>query len=279
MTTELNLLSRVSYRGQEVTGPRLRGLLALLAGDLRSGCGTARLVEGLWPDEQPENPTKALQILVSRVRAQLGSEVIARTPTGYRLALDEEEVDAAAVLVHAAVSAQRSRAGDHAAALTWAESGLALWESPPVDDGSLDDPVETLRAERVSTYRSLVRVRLLALSRLGRHSEAVDALTELVLERPHDEEILLELLRCEAATAGPSAALARYETYRRALRDDLGADPGSAVKAFHQQLLQGEEPVDRHGVIHEPNPLLGRAADIAAVTALLRTSRVASIVG
>ena len=31
--------------------PRLRALLALLAGDLRTGCGTERLVAGLWPDE------------------------------------------------------------------------------------------------------------------------------------------------------------------------------------------------------------------------------------
>jgi hypothetical protein len=82
VTTELTLLSGVAYRDQEITGPRLRGLLALLAGDLRTGCSTARLVEGLWQGEQPENPTKALQVLVSRARAQLGSDVIASTATG-----------------------------------------------------------------------------------------------------------------------------------------------------------------------------------------------------
>jgi hypothetical protein len=59
VTVELTLLSGVAYRGQEVSGPRDRGLLALLAGDLRRGFGTARLVEGLWPDEQPEHPAKA----------------------------------------------------------------------------------------------------------------------------------------------------------------------------------------------------------------------------
>jgi hypothetical protein len=45
VTTDLTLLSRVAYREQEVTGPRLQGLIALLAGDLRSGCSTARLVD------------------------------------------------------------------------------------------------------------------------------------------------------------------------------------------------------------------------------------------
>jgi predicted ATPase/DNA-binding SARP family transcriptional activator len=275
----MTLLSRVAYRDREITSPRLRGLLALLAGDLRTGCSTARLVEGLWPDEQPENPAKALQVLVSRARAQLGSDVIASTPTGYRLALNEERVDTSAVLLSASASARCSRAGDHAAALAHAEAGLALWEGAAGGDAVFDDPVSALRGERASTYRSLVRARALALSRLGRHAEATEALADLVGERPRDEELLLELLRSEAATVGPSAALARYEAYRRSLRDELGTDPGPALQAVHQELLRGTSPMVRHGVAHEPNPLLGRDDDIAVVANLLRTSRVTSIVG
>ncbi|MEV0082198.1 BTAD domain-containing putative transcriptional regulator [Saccharopolyspora sp. NPDC050642] len=278
MIVELTLLSRVSFRGREITGPRLRGLLALLASDLRTGCSTARLLDGLWPEEQPENPAKALQVLVSRARTQLGSEVIARTPTGYRLAIDEDQVDASAVRLCAAASARHSRSGDHAAALAHAEAGLAFWDESPSDDVQ-DDPVSALRAERASVHRSLARTRALALSRLGRHAESVEPLAELFRARPRDEEILLELLRCEAATAGPPAALSRYESYRRSLRDELGSDPGPALQELHRQLLRGQAPVVRRGVRHEPNLLLGRADDIAAVESLLRSSRVASIVG
>jgi DNA-binding SARP family transcriptional activator len=39
------------------------------------------LVAALWPDEQPKHPTKALQVLVSRARARLGSDVIVSTVT------------------------------------------------------------------------------------------------------------------------------------------------------------------------------------------------------
>jgi predicted ATPase/DNA-binding SARP family transcriptional activator len=279
VTIDLVLLSDVSYRGRHVAGRRLRGLLALLAGDLRTGCSTARLVDRLWPEEQPENPTKALQVLVWRARAQLGPAVIASTPTGYRLELGEDQVDSSAVLLRAAASARQSRAGDHAAALAQAEAGLALWAGVPDRDSDPDDPVSALRAERAATYWSLVRSRALALSRLGRFAEALEPLAELAQDLPRDEEILLELLRCEAATAGPSAALARYETYRRSLRDELGTDPGAALQSLHRQLLAGDTPEVRRGVPHDPNPLLGRADDIAAVTALLRTSRVTSIVG
>ena len=156
MTVELVLLPRVSYCGQEITGARLPGLLALLAADLRAGSGTARLVEGLWPDAQPKNPTKALQILVSRLRTQLGANVITSTPNGYRLSLSEEQVDASAVLLRAAASARHSRAGDQAAALAQAEAGIALWDGV-VDPGTGFDPLSDLRAARASAYRSLRR--------------------------------------------------------------------------------------------------------------------------
>ena len=279
MTAELTLLSRVSYRGEEITGARLRGLLALLADDLLSGCGISRLVEGLWPDERPENPPKALQILVSRVRARLGSDIVARTATGYRLSLREDQVDAAAVLAFASESARCAAAGDHAAALAHAEAGLVLWDGVADEAAVLDDPLAALRARRVPAYRSLVRARALALSRLGHPAEAVEPLADVAGERPRDEEVLLELLRCESATAGPSAALTRYDAYRRSLRDELGSEPGDALQALYLQLLQSQAPRVRRGVPEEPNQLLGRADDIAAVANLLRSSRVTSIVG
>ena len=279
MTIELALLPRVSYRDQEIMGARLRNLLALLAGDLRAGCSAARLMDGLWPDVQPEHPTKALQVLVSRARSTLGSGLIASTPAGYRLTLDEEQVDASAVLLRTAASARHARAGDHAAALAEAEAGLALWDGTASADTPLADPLSALRAERAATHRSLTRARALALSRVGRCAEALEPLADVARDRPLDEEVLLELLQCEAATAGPSTALARYEAYRESLRDELGSDPGAPLQAVHRQLLQATAPASRHGVAHEPNPLIGREEDTAAVTALLRTSRVTSIVG
>ncbi|MFE7131053.1 ATP-binding protein [Streptomyces sp. NPDC057638] len=322
MTIELAVLTTVSYQGRDITAPRLRSLIALLARDLRTGCGTARLIEELWPDERPGNPAKALQILVSRARARLGADTLVSTPTGYRLALGAERVDAAAVLLHSTASAEKSRAGDHAGSVAEAEAGLELWgraehsgaEAPGAehpedrdpggrvpgawdsgvwDLGSWDpggqdplpagpgpaDPLAALRAARAPVRRALLRARALGLARGGRRAEALAPLTGLARALPRDEELLLELLRCQAATTGRAAALETYERYRAALRDGLGTDPGTALRALHQELLRGEAPKVRRGVPYEPNPLLGRDADVAAVIALLRTSRVTSIVG
>ncbi|HEY0530424.1 MAG TPA: BTAD domain-containing putative transcriptional regulator [Actinoplanes sp.] len=272
MTVELTLLSRVGWRGEEITGSRLHGLLALLADDLRAGCSAGRLIEELWPDETPEHPAKALQTLVSRARARLGAGVIENTPTGYRLALDPERVDSSAVLLRAKEAERSAAAGDHAAALAAAEQGLAAFGGEGGREGPGAGP---LSAAREPAYRALTRVRALSLARLGRAAEAVEPLTALAAEDPRDEETLLELLRCEA----PAAALARYDTCRRALRDELGIDPGPALQALHRELLLNDAPLVRQGLRHEPNELLGRDGDLGAVTALLRTSKVVSIVG
>ncbi|GAA4603111.1 BTAD domain-containing putative transcriptional regulator [Actinoplanes octamycinicus] len=268
---ELTLLTRVCHRGVEIGGSRLGDLLALLAGE-PAGCGAARLIAELWPAEQPEHPAKALQTLVARARARLGAESIVSTPTGYRLALGPERVDASAVLLRAAASERHARAGEHAAALAEAEAGLALFGGE-----AADGPLGELRAAREATRRELVRARALALARLGRPDAG--AIEEVLADRPRDEEVLLELLRGEAATQGPAAALARYDAYRRALRDELGADPGPALRAVHRELLLSDAPMVRQGLRHEPNELLGRDADVAAVGALLRTRRVVSVVG
>ncbi|WP_412543891.1 BTAD domain-containing putative transcriptional regulator [Longispora sp. K20-0274] len=276
MSVELRLLSGVVLRGQEITAPRLHGLLALLATDLRAGASAARLIEGLWPEDLPDNPGKALQVLVSRARSRFGADLITSTPSGYRLALRPEQVDAAALEACAAAAERHARAGDHAAALDRASAGLALWDGK-VEEAS--DPVSALRLARRPAFRTLVAVRAVTLARLGRYAEALGPLTEVAAEQPRDEDVLAELLRAEAATVGPSAALARYDAYRRGLRDELGTDPGPALRAVHGQLLRAAEPVVRRGVLHDPNPLLGREEDIAAVTGLLRTARVVSVIG
>ncbi|GAA0229053.1 BTAD domain-containing putative transcriptional regulator [Cryptosporangium japonicum] len=277
MTVQLALLARVAYRGVDVVGPRVQRLLALLAGELRAGQSSDRLIDELWPDERPEHPTKALQALVFRARAALGPDLIVSTPRGYRLALADEDVDTSAVLLRASEAAAAARRGAHPVALESAEAGLALFGADT--PAAATDPLGELRADRAGTRAALHRARALALARLERWADAIGPLTELAADAPRDEELLVELLRAEAATQGPAAALARYDTYRRALRDELGADPGPQLQAAHAELLRPKARAEHHGIPFDPNPLLGRDADLAAVTALIRTSRVTSIIG
>jgi predicted ATPase/DNA-binding winged helix-turn-helix (wHTH) protein len=75
----------------EITGFRLRALLALLAvapGQVRRA---EYLADQLWNGEPPS--ANALQALISRLRRVVGAESVASRPTGYLLDVDPELVD------------------------------------------------------------------------------------------------------------------------------------------------------------------------------------------
>ncbi|HWG25440.1 ATP-binding protein [Actinospica sp.] len=75
----------------EITGSRLRALLALLAvapGEVRRA---EYLADQLWNGEPPS--ANALQALVSRLRRVVGAESVASRPTGYVLDLNPADVD------------------------------------------------------------------------------------------------------------------------------------------------------------------------------------------
>ncbi|WGX94445.1 AAA family ATPase [Nocardioides sp. L-11A] len=243
----LRLADEVTWDGTAVPGERTRVLLTALADARGKAVGEERLIEEIWGDEPPANPTKALQVVVSRARSATAPDVVERAGHGYRLALDTADVDVWAH-DHAVEAARRA-----AAAGTWSEAVAQL--------DHLDG--EPALAGRI-------------LSALGRHDDALPLLeaggTAL------DDACLAALLRSEAAVRGVPAALARYAAHRAGLADRLGVDPAPELQALHQELLLRDRPV-RSGLSHYASSLVGRDADLIRLRALVRTHRVVSIVG
>ena len=92
-TPRLAVLDGVTWDGEPVPGERTHALLRGLAAAGSRGLSETALVEEIWGDDVPANPTKALQVVVSRARAATAAEAIERTARGYRLALATEDVD------------------------------------------------------------------------------------------------------------------------------------------------------------------------------------------
>ena len=277
MTIALSLLDDVRWRGRTVVGDRPRALLAALAARGCRPVPAEDLIELVWGDEAPLNGMKSLQVLVSRARTACGAEVIVRDGAGYRLGAVPDEVDSArlAALVRAATSALDQ---DAASAAALAAEALELAVGlPAVRDGEAGPLAEVRRVAAADADAArLVLAR--ASSRTGAHADAFPALAAAHAERPHDEPLLADLLRSEAAVSGPSVALERFERYRRELRERLGADPGELLQRTHRGLLALDRPV-RRGVRYDATTLIGRDADLRRLRALLASSRVVSIVG
>ncbi|HEX5087011.1 MAG TPA: BTAD domain-containing putative transcriptional regulator [Nocardioides sp.] len=270
----LRLLDEVSWQGTPLPGGRTHALLAALAA-AGGQVGEERLVDEVWgPDDVPANPAKALQVVVSRARAQTAPEAVARTDHGYRLGLAPDAVDALAL--RDAVVGAREAEGRHdlVQARDLARTALAL----PEPGSAADGPLGELRLQ-AARHRAVARAVLgRALSGLGDHGEALPLLEAAAGSASSDEATVAALLRSTAAVRGAPAALERYEQHREQLIDRLGVDPGPALQAVHAELLAADRPV-RAGLRFEATSLVGRDEDIRALRAAVRDARVTSILG
>jgi predicted ATPase/DNA-binding SARP family transcriptional activator len=271
----LVLLDDVRWRGVRVVGERAHTLLAVLAMHGRAGAGVERLVEALWPDETPANPTKALQVVISRTRAATRADVVVRMPRGYRLGLPADQVDA--LLLGELVEQARAALGGDDTVLARRRAEEAMGLVAGGSDGATG-PLAELRDVAAGWVAEARRVAAIARSRGGAHESALPLLEDAAADRPHDEELLACLLRSEAAVRGAAAALERYERYRAGLVARLGTGPGPELSRVYAELLVADRPV-REGILFDGSSLLGRDGDIRAVHALLQTNRVVSIVG
>jgi len=272
----LTLLSDVRWRGSVVVGDRPRALLAALATGNGRPVRDDRLVEIVWGEDIPANAANSLQVLVSRTRAACESGAIVRDGTGYRLGIRSEEIDSGrltALVRDATAMLER----DPVAAAQLARAAISTaGDLPLTSEGT--GALTALRRAAAADVMAAQTVLARASGRIGEHAQALPELTAAYARAPADESLLADLLRSEAAVRGPGAALERYEDYRRAVRDRLGVDPGGALQQLHGELLARDAPV-RSGVRFDATSLVGRDSDIVRLPALLRNSRVVSIVG
>ncbi|HXZ63799.1 MAG TPA: BTAD domain-containing putative transcriptional regulator, partial [Streptosporangiaceae bacterium] len=193
-----------------------------------------------------------------------------------RLGAAPDEVDSVrlAALVRDAAGALD---GDAAQAVALAGAALELADGRSAAPGG-GGPLAELRLAAAADAATALLIRARALSRTGKHGDALAVLEAACAGAPRDESLLVDLLRTEAAVRGPAAALERFERYRRDLRERLGTDPGEPLQRAHRDLLALDRPV-RRGVRYDATALVGRDRDLDQLGALAASSRVVSIVG
>ena len=232
-----------------VAGARLRSLLIRLAISDGHPVPVDRLAADLWPGEGGEGPAdaaNAVQALVSRLRGAAGRELVEYGPTGYRLTLPSEEIDAWAFERLVAVARARLSGGsaaDRAAGADMLRDALRLWRGPALADVA-DAPFAAGTIARLSELRlAATEDRIDADLTLGRGAGLVPEVEELATEHPLRERLRGQLMRALYAAGRQADALGVFEDTRRALADALGVGPSPALSAVHLAILRGELPV------------------------------------
>ncbi|MGH3128893.1 MAG: BTAD domain-containing putative transcriptional regulator, partial [Gaiellaceae bacterium] len=241
---EVRLLGPIDVRraGTPVAlgGPKPRALLAALALEAGRVVSVDRLVEALWPGDQPETAGHAVQVYVSQLRKALGAALATRAP-GYELELAPEQID-----VHRFTQlAQEGRAalagGDPVAAEGAMREALALWRGPALAD-FLYEPFAQNEIARLEELRTVVlEERIDADLALGRHAELVPELDALVQAQPLREHPRAQLMLALYRSGRQADALAAYRAARETLVDELGIDPGLELRELEAAILRQDD--------------------------------------
>jgi DNA-binding SARP family transcriptional activator/tetratricopeptide (TPR) repeat protein len=226
-----------------ITAGRDRTVLAMLL--LRAGrvVPVDELVDAVWEDDPPATARGQLQTCVSRLRRRLSlaglpGEAIVTDPVGYGLRvgaadLDADEFRRLADTAHTAVLADRLPAAsrDFRAALAlWRGPALSGITSPAVRRGAVP-----LDEQRAGVTEECLDIEL----RLGRAPDLIGELTDLVERYPLRERLRGLLMLALCAVGRQVEALTVYRDGRRITADQLGIEPGSALRELHQRVLAG----------------------------------------
>lgn len=253
---------------------RQRAVLAVLLLEVNRAVPADTLVDRVWGDRLPRRPREALYGYLSRLRAGVP---ISRRPSGYVLTADPLTVDVHRF--HELTSRARAIKDDEEA-LTTLDAALALWRGEPftgLDSGWLSEVREDLEHRRraVELDRNDLRLRL--------------ELHDLVLADTHlqattNERLAGQVMLALHRSGRQADALRYFEQVRSRLAEELGVDPGSALRGVQYQVLSADTAAGAVAVVPRqlpasPQSFSGRSRELARLGDLLATTPVVVITG
>jgi DNA-binding SARP family transcriptional activator len=246
----------------ELGPPQQRAMLAMLLLARGWQVPLEALIGGLWGEQVPRAATETVRTYASRLRRVLDpgpgrrrEQLIESAGDGYRLRPEGLRLDLATFerrVLLARVARDRHDAPGGARLL---RDALGLWQGEAL--AAVPGPYAGSQRVLLAELRLAAAEEMLTLEiSLGEHARATAELRALVAEHPFRER-LVELLMLALYRAGRQAeALLAYEATRHRLGEELGIDPGPALRATHQRVLQADRQL-----MDAPRLFLARLGD------------------
>ncbi|WP_432929227.1 BTAD domain-containing putative transcriptional regulator [Microbispora sp. CA-135349] len=222
-----------------------RAVLARLVCAQGHVVSTDRFVDDLWRGQPPPRALAALQVYVSNLRRVLepdrapraAARVLVTAPPGYRLTLEPGDVDAWRFPRLVETAADLLAEGRPGRALDVVDEALALWTGPAYAEFAEEEwavpevvHLDELRAVAVE-YRAEAGLAL------GRHAEVVPELERHLTAHPLRENAVRLLALAYYRAGRQGEALSALRRTRELLADQLGVDPGPALRALEADIL------------------------------------------
>ncbi|MFF1613423.1 BTAD domain-containing putative transcriptional regulator [Amycolatopsis sp. NPDC058278] len=276
--------AQVRDRTARLTGMQRSLLVILLLNANRVVPGTS-LVDGLWGERAPASAAARVRTLIVDLRRALGeigvgSDLIGTRSAGYVLRLDDAWVDSAEFTTTVARAREAFANGHPEQARDLYASALALWRGPALSDAqgpAARAEAARLEEEHASAIEGAADVDIA----LGRHREAVAALTVLIGRHPLRDSPYSRLMLALHRQGRSGEALQVYRSMRSRYTDELGIEPGPELRELHQRILRADPALLDAAAAPEPQravpaqlPLdvgdfTGRDDQVAAALAVL----------
>ncbi|RLU81546.1 AfsR family transcriptional regulator [Streptomyces griseocarneus] len=281
---------RIADGPEVVVLPPSKPTILLAALLLRPGAvvTTDFLRRAIWGDEEPSSAKAALHTCVLRLRRTfakygISGAALESVPGGYRIVVEAGSLDLDRFReLRARARAER----DLEAELCLLKEALTLWQGPLLSNVPSDflrrGELPGLVEERLAVVERACDIELA----LGRCGQALVELWAAVRSHPGHERFREQLIEALYRTGRQAEALAEYRGVKRYLREELGVDPGPALRRLELGILRGEPmgppvaaPPPATAVPREEAPpsavscFTGRAAQSAALVERLTGAR------
>ena len=234
----VSVLGAVSVDGAPRLAPREQVVLSVLA--LRNGeiTSTGTLADAIWGDDLPGTWRKQLQASVGVVRRAVGSERIETSGNGYRLRLEDGDLDIARFENQIGRGRMHLDGGQPGRAVAELRRSLAIAPMDPFPAlrgwRGVTDEISRILELRRGVEDDLLRARLAT----GDHPTVAADAARSVAAEPLREARWWALALAQYRSGRQGEALATLRRVRALLADELGADPGPELQALEKAILR-----------------------------------------
>jgi serine/threonine-protein kinase PknK len=243
----------------ELGGRKQRELLGLLVINVNRCLPAGQIADALWRGGPPAGADVTLRTHVSHLRRRLAAagaqEALVTRQSGYGLFVGPDQVDAARFERLLDLGREALGVGEPEGAARLLDEALGLWRGSVLEDLGPPEFAST-EATRLDELR-LVALdhRIAADLALGKHHAVIAELERLVAAYPFRERLHHQLMLALYRSGRQADALAVSSALRRQLADELGVDPGPALRDLETAILRQDpalllagEDVDRRGI-------------------------------